>query len=134
MDNKNNAHRRGLELLDTLHGGHVGEAMVEEMKAICPDFATMTIEWAINGIMGRPGLDLATRELLLVASCVTRGNAQPQLRAHMEAAAKLGVSRGKMIESLLTLLFYAGGPSVRNALMEIPSVYDTRETAGVASR
>lgn len=134
MDNKNNAHRRGLELLDTLHGGHVGEAMVEEMKAICPDFATMTIEWAINGIMGRPGLDLATRELLLVASCVTRGNTQPQLRAHMESAAKLGVSREKMIESLLTLLFYAGGPSVRNALMEIPSVYDTRETASVASR
>jgi 4-carboxymuconolactone decarboxylase len=134
MDNKNNARRRGLELLDTLHGGHVGEAMVDEMKTICPDFAIMTIEWAINGIMGRPGLDLATRELLLVASCVTRGNAQPQLRAHMESAAKLGVSREKMIESLLTLLFYAGGPSVRNALVEIPSVYEACETADAASR
>ena len=55
MDNNDDAYRRGLELLDTLHGGHVGEVMVEEMKAICPDFATMTIEWAISGIMGRPG-------------------------------------------------------------------------------
>jgi len=128
----NDGYRRGLELLDTLHGGHVGEAMVEEMKAICPDFATMTIEWAINGIMGRPGLDLATRELLLVASCVTSGNAQPQLRAHMGSAAKLGVSREEMIESLLTLLFYAGGPSVRNALVEVPSIYDARETANAS--
>jgi alkylhydroperoxidase/carboxymuconolactone decarboxylase family protein YurZ len=51
----------------------------------------------------------------------------------MESAAKLGVSREKMVESLLTLLFYAGGPSVRNALMEIPGVYDTRETASAAS-
>ena len=134
MDNNNEAYRHGLELLDTLHGGHVGEAMVEEMKAICPDFASMTVEWAINGIMGRPGLDLATRELLLVASCVTRGNAQPQLRAHMESAAKLGVSREKMIESLLTLLFYAGGPSVRNALVEIPNVYRASGTASAASR
>jgi len=133
MDNDTDAYRRGLELLDTLHGGHVGEVMVEEMKAICPDFATMTIEWAINGIMGRPGLDLATRELLLVASCVTSGNAQPQLRAHMESAAKLGVSREQMIESLLTLLFYAGGPSVRNALIEIPNIYGTRNAASAAS-
>jgi len=133
MENNTDAYRRGLELLDALHGGHVGEAMVQEMKAICPDFATMTIEWAINGIMGRPGLDLATRELLLVASCVTRGNAQPQLRAHMESAAKLGVSREQMIESLLTLLFYAGGPSVRNALIEIPNIYGTRKTASATS-
>jgi 4-carboxymuconolactone decarboxylase len=133
MDNDTDAYRRGLELLDTLHGGHVGEAMVEEMKAICPDFATMTIEWAIDGIMGRPGLDLATRELLLVASCVTSGNAQPQLRAHMESAAKLGVSREQMIESLLTLLFYAGGPSVRNALVEVPNIYATRKAAGATS-
>lgn len=133
MDNDTDAYRRGLELLDTLHGGHVGEAMVEEMKAICPDFATMTIEWVIDGIMGRPGLDLATRELLLVASCVTSGNAQPQLRAHMESAAKLGVSREQMIESLLTLLFYAGGPSVRNALIEVPNIYATRKAAGATS-
>jgi len=133
MDNDTDAYRRGLELLDTLHGGHVGEAMVEEMKAICPDFATMTIAWAIDGIMGRPGLDLATRELLLVASCVTSGNAQPQLRAHMESAAKLGVSREQMIESLLTLLFYAGGPSVRNALVEIPNIYGTHNTTGATS-
>ncbi len=133
MDNDTDAYRRGLELLDTLHGGHVGEAMVEEMKAICPDFATMTIKWAIDGIMGRPGLDLATRELLLVASCVTSGNAQPQLRAHMESAAKLGVSREQMIESLLTLLFYAGGPSVRNALVEVPNIYATRKAAGATS-
>src|SRR5690348_2170683 len=107
--------------------------MVEEMKAICPDFATMTVEWALNGIMGRPGLDLATRELLLVASCATSGTAQPQLRAHMESAATPGLSREKMIESLLTLLFYAGGPSVRNALIEIPNIYGTRKAASARS-
>jgi 4-carboxymuconolactone decarboxylase len=93
----------------------------------------MTIEWAIDGIMGRPGLDLATRELLLVASCVTSGNAQPQLRAHMESAAKLGVSREQMFESLLTVHFYARGPSVRNALIEIPNIYFSRNAASAAS-
>jgi 4-carboxymuconolactone decarboxylase len=51
----------------------------------------------------------------------------------MESAAKLGVSREKMIESLLTLLFYAGGPSVRNALVEVPHVYNARETVNAIS-
>ena len=121
MDNEN--YRRGLELLEKLHGGQAGAAMMEEMKDICPDFVTMTIEWSIGGIMGRPGLDLVTRELVLVASCVTLGNAAPQLRAHMESAAKLGATREQMIEVILQLTFYAGGPAVRNALMMIPEVY-----------
>ena len=123
MRKNSEAYNRGLAILEELHGGQVGEAMVEEMADVCPDFATMTIEWALGGIMARPGLDLATRELLLVASCVTRGNAEPQLRAHMESARKLGVSREQMVEALLTLLFYAGGPTVRNALLIIREVY-----------
>lgn len=129
MKTGNETYQRGLELLETLHGGHVGAAMVAEMQDICPDFSTMTIEWAIGGIMARPGLDLATRELLLVAACASLGNAQPQLRAHMESAAKLGVTRVQMVESLLTLLFYAGGPSVRNALVLIPEVYGAHKAA-----
>ena len=123
MRKNSEAYNRGLAILEELHGGQVGEAMVEEMADVCPDFATMIIEWALGGIMARPGLDLATRELLLVASCVTRGNAEPQLRAHMESARKLGVSREQMVEALLTLLFYAGGPAVRNALLIIREVY-----------
>lgn len=89
-------YRRGLELLEKLHGGQAGAAMVEEMKDICPDFATMTIEWSIAGIMARPGLDLLTRE---------------------------GATRQQMIEVILQLTFYAGGPAVRNALVVIPDVY-----------
>lgn len=126
MNTENDNYRRGLALLEQLHGGQVGAAMVAEMREICPDFATMTIEWSIGGIMGRPGLDLKTRELVLVASCISLGNAPAQLRAHMESAAKLGASREQMIEVILQLTFYAGGPQVRNALMLIPEVYGAK--------
>jgi len=123
MQKHSEEYGRGLQILEELHGGQAGEAMVQEMAEVCPDFCTMTVEWALGGIMARPGLDLATRELLLVASCATRGNADPQLRAHMESARKLGVSRAQMVETLLTLLFYAGGPAVRNALLTTRDVY-----------
>ena len=119
----NSLRRRGLELLEQLHGGHAGAAMVAEMQEICPAFADMTIDWAMGGIMDRPGLDLMTRELVLIASCVTMGNAAPQLRAHAEAALKVGATKEQIVETVLQLTFYAGGPNVRNSLVLLKEVF-----------
>jgi 4-carboxymuconolactone decarboxylase len=113
---------RGLELLHRLHGGHAGEVMVAELAEICPAFADMTIEWALGGVMSRPGLDLKTRQLVLIASCVTLGNAEPQLRAHTQAALAIGVTREQIVETILQLTFYAGGPAVRNSLVALKDV------------
>ena len=120
------ANRTGLELLNRLHGGQTGEQMVEAMKDISPDFATMTIEWAMGGIMARPGLDLLTREFLLVASCATLGHPVPQLRAHIDAAMKLGATKEQIVEVLLQLMFYAGGAAVANALVVAGEVFAAR--------
>jgi len=113
-----------LELLNRLHGGHTGAAMVAEMAGICPAFADMTIEWAFGGVMSRPGLDLATRQLVLVASCVTLGSAMPQVRAHAEAALAAGVTRTQLVETILQLTFYAGGPAVRNSLVALKDLLE----------
>lgn len=117
MTDDQTRYTKGLALMNTLYGGQAGEEMIEAMKGICPDFATMTLEWALGGVMARPGLDLKTRELLLVASCVTLGNAAPQLRAHLSSAVKLGASKVEVVETILQMLFYAGGPAVANALV-----------------
>ena len=49
MIRTNGTYEKGLALLNQLHGGQTGDQMVEAMKDICPDFATMTIEWAMAG-------------------------------------------------------------------------------------
>jgi len=134
MSQENTLRTRGLELLEILHGGHAGVAMVEEMKEVCPAFADMTIDWAIGSIMDRPGLDLATRELILIASCVTMGHAMPQLRAHAEAALKVGATKEQIVETVLQLTFYAGGPAVRNSLVLLQEVFSNVEmTISVAA-
>jgi 4-carboxymuconolactone decarboxylase len=106
----------GLALMDRLHGGEAGEQLINDLQDICPDFATMTIEWALGGIMARPGLDLLTREFLLIASCVTLGHATPQLRAHIASARKLGATKEQIVEVILQMTFYAGGAATSNAL------------------
>jgi 4-carboxymuconolactone decarboxylase len=119
------AYEQGLQLLETLHGGHAGEQMVKELEDICPDFVNMTLEWALAGIMGRPGLDLLTRELLLIASCTTLGgSAVPQLKAHIDSALKLGATKVQIVETILQMLFYAGGVNVSNAFRYAKEVFN----------
>ena len=108
---------RGLALLEQLHGDGAAQALVDDMKGLCPDFVDMSVEWALGGVMARPGLDLVTRELVTIASCVTLGHPVTQLRAHVHAALVAGATRDQVIETMLQLLFYAGGASVRNALV-----------------
>lgn len=121
MQSQSELRRRGESLLQQLHGSHSGAAMVAEMREVCPDFADMTIEWAIGGIMGRPGLDLLTRQLVLVAAS-TMISAMPQLRAHVEAALQAGATRDQIVETILQLTFYGGGPAVRNGLMAVQDI------------
>jgi 4-carboxymuconolactone decarboxylase len=116
MNTTTDTYKKGLALLNQLHGGNTGEKMIEAMKDICPDFATMSIDWAMGGIMARPGLDLLTREYVIIASCVTLGHATPQLHAHIDAALKLGATREQIVEVILQTIFYAGGAAVANAL------------------
>jgi 4-carboxymuconolactone decarboxylase len=101
--------------------------MVKELEEVCPDFVGMTLEWALEGIMGRPGLDLKTRELLLVASCVTMGaSAAPQLHAHIDAAFQTGATKEEVVETILQMLFYAGGVNVSNAFRIAKEVFKAR--------
>jgi 4-carboxymuconolactone decarboxylase len=123
-NNKTEAYQKGLELLNHLHGGHAGEQLVNNLKGVCPDFVDMTMEWAMQGIMARPGLDLVTREYLLIASCTTLGHAVPQLKAHIDAALKIGGTKQQVIEVILQMTFYAGGAAVSNALSIAKEVFE----------
>lgn len=120
---KSEAYQKGMELFNKLHGGHAGEQLVNNLKEVSPDFVDMTIEWAINGVMARPGLDLITREYLLIASCTTLGYATPQLRAHIDSAIKIGGKKEEIIEVILQMLFYAGGAATSNALAIAKEVF-----------
>jgi 4-carboxymuconolactone decarboxylase len=120
---RDDTYARGFALFEQLHGKHSGKQLVESREDLCPDFVTMTMQWTFAGVMDRPGLDMATRELVVIACCVTQGYLLPQLRAHIEAALVAGASREQIIEAILQTLFYAGGGAVNNALGVVAEVF-----------
>ena len=120
---KNKLYKNGLELLNKLHGGHAGETIINDMKTICPDYVDMVIEWGYGTVMNRPQLDIKTRELAIIASCVTLGHVMPQLRAHIEAALVVGASKEEIIEVILQTGLYAGFAAVTNAMYIAKEVF-----------
>lgn len=120
----------GLARLHALFGGGAADALAQDMEGLCPDFADMSIEWALGGITSRPGLDVITRELVVIASCVTLGHTVTQLRAHTQAALSAGASREQIIEAILQLTFYAGGAAVRNALVNVKDILNAAPAGG----
>lgn len=118
-------YEKGLNLLNTLHGGHVGEAIIQDMQKICPDYARITIEVGFGDIMSRPQLDLKTRELAIIAACVTLGHVAPQLRAHIEAALKIGATKEEVIEIIFQTALYAGFAAATNAMYIAKEIFET---------
>jgi Uncharacterized homolog of gamma-carboxymuconolactone decarboxylase subunit len=66
--------------------------VVASLQDIAPDFADYLIEFPFGDIYSRPGLDLKSREIAVVAALTALGNARPQLKVHIAAAQNVGCS------------------------------------------
>ncbi|QLE79926.1 carboxymuconolactone decarboxylase family protein [Francisella sp. Scap27] len=114
----------GLKLLNKLHGGHTGEAILNQFKEISPKMAEITIENMFGDILQRTNiLDIKTRELLIIVSLVTLGSCDNQIRAHTEAAINVGASKEEISEAILQTAYFAGFPKAANALISIKELF-----------
>ena len=118
--------KRGWETLKQIDGEQ-GERVLASLRDISPDFATYLIEFPFGDIYSRPGLDLKTRELAVVAALTAMGNATPQLKVHIHGAMNVGSSRQEVIEVIIQMAVYAGFPAALNGLSSAKEVFQERE-------
>lgn len=74
-------------------GGAAGVKVIESLNDIAPDLGRYIVEFAFGQIYARPGLSLQERELLTLASLLTSGGCEAQLRVHIRAALHVGVKK-----------------------------------------
>jgi 4-carboxymuconolactone decarboxylase len=103
--------------------GEVGERVVAALAPIAPDFGRMLIEFGFGDIYSRPQLDLRAREIATIAALAALGNAQPQLKIHIEAALNVGCTRDEIVEVFMQMALYAGFPAALNALFAAHEVF-----------
>ncbi len=82
----------GQEMLQRVDGKG-GEAVVDSLRDIAPDFARYLIEFPFGDIYARPGLDLRSREIATIAALTALGNAEPQLKVHIAAGLNVGLTQ-----------------------------------------
>ena len=103
--------------------GKGGEAVVNSLKDIAPDFARYLLEFPFGDIYARPGLDLRSREIATVAALTAMGNAAPQLKVHIAAALHVGLTQEEIIEVIMQMAVYAGFPAALNGLFAAEEVF-----------
>ncbi|MGB7911945.1 MAG: carboxymuconolactone decarboxylase family protein [Desulfobaccales bacterium] len=128
MDNERFA--RGWAKLKEIDGV-AGERVIESLKDIAPDFARYLIEFPFGDIYSRPGLDLKSREIAVVAALTALGTAAPQLRVHIQAALNVGCSRREVVEIIIQMAVYAGFPAALNGLFAAQEVFKERDKKGL---
>jgi 4-carboxymuconolactone decarboxylase len=117
--------RRALAEID----GEAGHRVIAALAGIAPDFANYVFEFSFGDIYSRPGLDLRSREIATIAALAAMGNAQPQLKVHIEAGLNVGLSRQEITEVLMQMAVYAGFPAALNGLFAAKEVFAARDLA-----
>ena len=112
----------GQEMLQKVDGKG-GDAVVESLQDIAPDFAQYLIEFPFGDIYSRPGLDLRSREIATVAALTALGNAVLQLKVHIGAALHVGLTQDEIIEVIMQMAVYAGFPAALNGLFAAKEVF-----------
>lgn len=117
---------RGWEKLKEIDG-EVGERVIESLKDIAPDLGRYIIEFPFGDIYSRPGLNLKSREIATVAALTALGNAQPQLKVHINGALNVGCTREEIIEVIIQMAVYAGFPAALNGISAAKEVFQARD-------
>lgn len=120
------AYARGRAFTEATNPG-MEEALRARYDHLLPGLARDLAE--LNGrIYPRGVLPEATRELLTIAALTALGaQTGPQLKIHVAAARKLGLSREEIAETIYQMSLYGGMPAMFNALNAALDVFDAEE-------
>jgi 4-carboxymuconolactone decarboxylase len=105
--------RRGEETCRLVYG-----AMYERLRVNIRDLHPELDEWMIvegyGKVLSRPGLDLARRELCIVAACVA-SKQDRQLHSHLHGALNVGVAASVVTEAIEALVDEVPASSIATA-------------------
>jgi 4-carboxymuconolactone decarboxylase len=124
-DKKSERFERGWATVAKINGPARDEQF-RSLSEVAPDFAGWIVESVYADVLSRPQLPLRDRELATVAALTALGHA-PQLKAHVEGALNVGLTREEIVEVIAQMAVYAGVPAAINGLQIAKQVFAERD-------
>ncbi|RKT55512.1 carboxymuconolactone decarboxylase family protein [Saccharothrix australiensis] len=99
------------------------DAVIASVAELDERFGHTIAEYAFGDVVGRPGLDLRTRQLVTVALLAAQGGCEAQLDTHIPATLRAGATREEIVALLIHLTPYVGIPRSLNALYQAKRLF-----------
>lgn len=129
MTTLNKRYDTGLKNLKVIDR-EAGEKVVDSLRDFSPDLVKYIIEYAFGDVYNRTELALKSKELTVVAALTAMGNAQPQLKVHINGALNVGCNIAEIQEVILQMSCYSGFPSAINSMLALKDVISDRKLEG----
>ena len=109
---------------EVLGDAHV-DAAIAKRNAFTEGFQDLITRYAWGEIWTRPGLPRQTRSLVTVAMLVAL-NREEELRLHLRAALRNGVTQEEIRETLLQSAIYCGVPAANSAFRIAQDIFSEK--------
>jgi 4-carboxymuconolactone decarboxylase len=116
---------RGLKALAATSGGS-GQAVLDSLKDIAPAMGEFVLDFAYGDVISRQ-LSPKWKEITMIAAGVARGTMRPQVKVHVKAGAKVGLTKEEIVEVVNQMAVYAGFPAALNGLSAVREAYAEME-------
>lgn len=110
-------HQRGTESVKQVLGPRA-----EESLATLGELGDRIIETIYGDIYQRPGLPLRERQIATLSMLMALGGKDRQVKVHMRAALRVGITEDELRELVIQLAAYAGFPAAINAQAQLNEV------------
>lgn len=92
-----------------------------------PELVKFTLEYGYADIFSRDNLDPKHKQISTIAALTALGNAQPQLKFHINAGLNIGLTETEIKEIMLLMTVYSGFPSAINGTNTLKEVIEERK-------
>ena len=124
---------RMLELVSSEHAGTFDHAkLVESYRDLDPGLADYIVSFAFGDIYSRTSLTQQEQTMVTISTLVGLG-IEPQLKLHINVGFNVGLTKEKIISTLIHCIPYVGFPRVLNALTLLKEVVAEREASAAPS-
>ncbi len=108
-------YEKGAAIQKPLYGDEISKALEGLPENMGDDVSRFLTEFCFGDIYTRKGLDVKTRELLIISILVTTGDTET-LQSHIKGALKAGNSKETITAAIIQCLPYVGFPNAIAAL------------------